>query len=259
MSRTYVVTGSASGIGKATAELLTSRGHTVIGIDIRDADIIADLTTADGRAGLADAVRGKAPDGIDAVVAVAGLSGSTPAVVAVNYFGMIASLENLRPLMADSPAPRAVGVSSMAALLPADQTLVELQLAGDEPGALARAKELDADEETAGLVYASTKLAFSRWVRRVAATDDWAGASIPLNVVSPGVIMTPMVADLVGTEEARVGLAEMVPMPLNGFAEAIAVATPLAWLVSEENTHLCGQIIYVDGGSDAVIREDAVW
>ena len=33
----------------------------------------------------------------------------------------------------------------------------------------------------------------------------------------------------------------------------------LAWLVSEENTHLCGQLVFVDGGSDAVIRGDSTW
>src|SRR5690554_4847428 len=124
MSRTYVVTGAASGIGAATADLLKSRGNTVIGVDIRDTDIIADLTTEEGRGGLADAVAEIAPDGIDAVVAVAGLSGNTPAVVAVNYFGMIASLENLKPLMANSDAPRAVAVSSMAGIMPNDDRLV---------------------------------------------------------------------------------------------------------------------------------------
>lgn len=39
MTRTYLVTGSASGIGAATTELLSSRGHKVIGVDLRDADI----------------------------------------------------------------------------------------------------------------------------------------------------------------------------------------------------------------------------
>jgi len=33
----------------------------------------------------------------------------------------------------------------------------------------------------------------------------------------------------------------------------------LAWLGSEENTHLCGQVVFVDGGSDAVIRGDSIW
>jgi NAD(P)-dependent dehydrogenase (short-subunit alcohol dehydrogenase family) len=50
MSRTYVVTGAASGIGKATAERLRADGHDVIGVDVRDADVVGDLSTAEGRA-----------------------------------------------------------------------------------------------------------------------------------------------------------------------------------------------------------------
>ena len=46
---TCVVSGSASGIGAATRERLQSDGHRVIGIDLRDADGEADLSTADGR------------------------------------------------------------------------------------------------------------------------------------------------------------------------------------------------------------------
>lgn len=90
-------------------------------------------------------------------------------------------------------------------------------------------------------------------------TQPWAGASIPLNAVAPGVVLTPMTAEMTGTAEARNQLAQMVPMPLNGFIEPIAVARLLAWLTSEENTHLCGQIVYIDGGSDVVIRGDSTW
>lgn len=94
---------------------------------------------------------------------------------------------------------------------------------------------------------------------RHAAGPEWAGAGIPLNVVAPGIIATPMTADLIATEQGREALLRMVPMPLNGVAEPVVVARLLAWLGSEENTHLCGQVIYVDGGSDVVLRGDSTW
>ena len=47
---TICVTGSASGMGAATAARLRDDGHRVIGVDQRDADVVADLVTADGRA-----------------------------------------------------------------------------------------------------------------------------------------------------------------------------------------------------------------
>lgn len=260
MLRTSVVTGSASGIGKATKELLEDRGEHVIGVDIHDAEVIADLSTAVGRAALVDGVRRVSGGQVDALFAVAGLATPTPTTVSVNYFGTVATLEGLRPLLTGSPAPRAVIVSSMAALLPSDEELVGLLAAGNEHAAVARADILAKDAQTTGgLIYGSTKLALSRWVRRHAATPEWAGAGIPLNAVAPGVIATPMTAQLIATAEAREALLKMVPMPLNGIAEPVAVARLLAWLGGEENTHVCGQIVYVDGGSDVVLRGDTVW
>jgi NAD(P)-dependent dehydrogenase (short-subunit alcohol dehydrogenase family) len=259
MTRTYVVTGSASGIGKATTDLLTSQGHRVIGVDVRDADIIADLTTEAGRASMTERVRELTGGRLDAIVAVAGLATPTIETVGVNFFGMVATLERLRPMLDESDAPRAVAVASMASLMPFDDDLVAAELAGNEPDALARADVLAADAEHGQLIYSSTKVGMCRWIRRNAPTPEWAGEGIPLNAVAPGVILTPMVQPFLDTEEGRGQLAQMVPMPLNGFAEPIVVARLLAWLASEENTHLCGQVVFVDGGSDAVIRGDAVW
>ena len=260
MPRTSVITGAASGIGKATLDLLERRGERVIGVDVHDAEVVADLSTAEGRSALVDAVRKISGGRVDAIYAVAGLAVPAPATVAVNFFGTVDTVEWLRPLLAGSDAPRAVVVSSMAALMASDQELVALLTAGDEPGALARAEVLAKEPATTGgLIYCSTKLALSRWVRRHAATAEWAGAGIPLNAVAPGIIATPMTADLIDTEEERKALLGMVPMPLNGIAEPIVVARLMAWLNSEENTHLCGQIVYVDGGSDAVLRGDSVW
>jgi NAD(P)-dependent dehydrogenase (short-subunit alcohol dehydrogenase family) len=259
MTRISVVTGSASGIGEATKELLESRGEQVIGVDLHDADIRVDLATPTGRTTMVEEVRRLSGGAVDAVYAVAGLSLPVPATVAVNFGGALATLEGLRPLQLASPAPRAVVVSSMAALHPVDDELVDLLLHADEAAALARAEILAKDDAGARLIYSSTKLALSRWVRRNAATPDWAGASIPLNAAAPGIIATPMTHDLMTTPEATEALLQLVPMPLNGVAEPAAVAHLLAFLGSEENTHLCGQVIYVDGGSDVVMRGDGVW
>jgi NAD(P)-dependent dehydrogenase (short-subunit alcohol dehydrogenase family) len=256
--RTVVVTGSASGIGKALEELLESRGDRVIGVDLRDADVTVDLTTAEGRTTLVEKVRELSGGTVDAVVANAGLATPTPATVGVNYFGAVATLEGLRPLLAGSSAPRAALTASMASLMPTDQALVDAMLAGDEAAALARADQI-ADTEDAQKIYASTKVAICRWLRRNAPTPEWAGAGIPLNAIAPGVVVTPMTADLMATDEQRESLAGMVPMPLNGFMEASAPAELLAWLVSPVNTHLCGQVVFIDGGSDVVIRGDSTW
>lgn len=260
MPRIAVITGAASGIGKATKDLLESRGERVIGVDLHDADIEADLTTTAGRTQLVEQAHERSGGVVDSVYAVAGLSTPTPTTAAINFFGATATLQGLRPLLTEAAAPRAVAVSSMAALFPPDDELVAAMEAEDESAALERAEHLAQDPETTGgLIYGSSKLALSKWVRRQAPTPPWAGAGIALNAVAPGVIATPMTAELTATEESTAALLEQVPMPLNGVAGPEAVANLLAWLGSEDNAHLCGQIIYQDGGSDAVIRGDTVW
>ena len=260
MSRTYVVTGAASGIGKATTQLLLERGQKVIGVDVRDADVTVDLSTAEGRAALVENVTALSGGTIDAVIANAGLATPTATTVAVNYFGTIATLEGLRPLLAKSPSPRAVATASMASLFPPDDALLTALLAGDEKAALARGAELEAGGPQLGsLIYGTTKRALAMWIRRHAATADWAGASIALNGIAPGVVETPMTAELIATPEQREQITTMVPMPLNGIFEPRSVAYLLAWLTSEENAHLCGQIVFIDGGSDVIIRGDSTW
>jgi NAD(P)-dependent dehydrogenase (short-subunit alcohol dehydrogenase family) len=260
MARTSVVTGSASGIGNATKEVLECRGERVIGVDLHDADITVDLATAAGRAALVDQATERSGGSIDAIYAIAGLALPVPATVGVNFFGMVATLVGLRPLLVSASAPRAVAVTSMASLGRVDDQLVAAMTAGDEAAGLARAEVLAGEPETGGaLLYASTKKAIAQWIRRNAPKPEWAGASIPLNAVAPGIIRTPMTTKHTDSEESSAAILKLVPMPLNGIAEPIVVARLLAWLGSEENTHLCGQVVFVDGGSDAVIRGDSTW
>ena len=255
MNRVSVVTGVASGIGKATAGLLRARGERVIGVDQHDADIVADLSAPEGIASMVKAVEEASGGVIDSVYGIAGVAHDTSLAVKVNYFGMVGTLTGLRPLLAKSTAPRAQAIASMASLQDNDEKLVGLMLDGDREGAIARADEIAGQN----LIYASTKQAFARWIRRTAATPEWAGASIPLNAVAPGIIRTPMTADMIATKEAEAQLLQVVPMPLNGVAEPTVVGELLSWLGSDANTHLCGQVIFVDGGSDVVIRGDSTW
>jgi NAD(P)-dependent dehydrogenase (short-subunit alcohol dehydrogenase family) len=256
--RTTVVTGSASGIGRATVDLLTSRGERVIGVDLHDADVVVDLAAPRGRLDMVEAVAELAAGGLDAVVANAGRARREPDDVAVDYFGTVSTLEGLRPLLRASPSPRAVVTASVASLMPTDAELVDLCLAADETAALARAAKL-VEACEGDLIYTSSNVALCRWIRRRAVLEAWAGAGIPLNAVAPGVVETPMVADRICTEYQRAELEASVAMPLNGFMSADVPARLLAWLVSEENTHVCGQVVFVDGGADVDLRGDSTW
>lgn len=259
MTRTYVVTGAGSGIGRATAGLLRARGEIVIGVDLGGTDVTADLATSAGRESLVGEISKLSDGRIDGVLAIAGVATPNPTAVAVNYFGMVATLEELRPLLVGSPSPRAAAVTSVASLLPYDEMMVKLMTENDESAALSRATILKEQTDLRQLIYPSTKRAFAQWIRRTAVTDLWAGAHIPLNAIAPGVVATAMTARMLSTEQGVSEVKSTLPMPLNGIADPSAPARLLAWLVSEENTNLCGQVIFIDSGSDAVLRGDGAW
>ncbi|XBB69814.1 SDR family oxidoreductase [Nocardioides sp. WV_118_6] len=251
-SRVIAVTGVASGIGATTAALLRSRGDRVLGVDLRDAEVCADLSTADGRAsavaGLAAAL-GDAP--LDGLITCAGLSRAGAPQVSVNYFGTVDLVLGLRPLLAAAPAPRVALVSSISSTQPHDPALVEACLTGTEAAALALAEKAVADGRPHE-IYASTKAALNRWLRRVAVTDDFAGAGIAVNAIAPGVVLTPMTAELVSNPQWKAVMDAAVPMPLNGYAPPEAIANALLWLVAPENSHMAGQVVFVDGGAEVV-------
>lgn len=258
MTRTCLVTGAASGIGAATVELLRRDGHHVIGADLRDTEISADLGTADGRSEyLARVTEVLGEDALDAVIACAGVGTPGPSSVAVNYFGMVASIELVLPFLRRARLPRAVGIASMAAIHPIDEALLELLERDDESAAVQRAGVLAADEALAGLIYGTSKRAFASWIRSSAPGPAWAGAGIPLNCIAPGVVLTPMTRPLLRTRWAD-DIKTGAPSPLNGMMEPSAPAELLAFLASEANTHICGQMIFIDSGADAVLRPDRV-
>lgn len=253
MSRCVAVTGSASGIGRAVADLLVQQGDTVIGVDRADAAVCADLSLAAGRRAAAAEVRQRCGGVLDAVVACAGLANPDPATVAVNYFGVVEFVEELHPVLVAAEAPRVGVVASISGTQPFDTGVLDACLDGDEDTALRCAADVIARGDWQQ-VYPSSKAAVTRWLRRTAVAPGWADAGISLNAVAPGVVRTPMSESMLRDDSMRAAAEKAVPMPLHGLAAAADVARPLCWLVSAQATHITGQVLYVDGGAEATLR-----
>ncbi len=249
------ISGSASGIGAATRQRLEKEGHRVVGIDIRDAEIIADLGSEDGRRAAVEEVRERTSDVLDGLVVCAGLGPQTePAtsIVSVNYFGALGLLAGLREELAAGEGASAVAVSSNAASIPGmESPLVDACLSDDEDEARRLASQMNGQ-----LVYGGSKLALSRWVRRHATLSDWAGGGIRLNAVAPGAVHTPLLD--AGLQHPDYGPAiRGYPIPLGGFGRPDQVAAAIAFLLSSDSSFCCGTILYVDGGTDAMARPNS--
>ncbi len=252
MDRTYVVTGAASGIGAATVRYLRERGGRVIGSDLHEAEVIADLATNEGRAALAEGVTRLTGGRIDAIVANAG-GGPAETSLALNFFGAVATLEGLHSLLETSPAPRAVVVSSIASLRPPEPALLEACLSLDEPAATALSSGMISASDGLAL-YSTAKHALNAWCQRAAIAPPWAGAGVPLNVVALGFFDTPAAAYILSDETLRAQAAQMTPMRGAFPGRPKEAAAALAWCVSPENSMMTGQVLFVDGGAERLAR-----
>ncbi|MCD6641046.1 MAG: SDR family oxidoreductase [Nocardioides sp.] len=248
MSRTYVVTGAASGIGAATAARLRTDGHTVITVDRHEADVVADLSTASGRAAAVAGVRERADGRLDGVVACAGLAGRTGVdprlLVSVNYFGAIDLVVGLRSSLGPGSAVVLLSSNSTTCQPGWPAHLADALVEGDED----RAREV-AGRTTSVMAYPATKAALAWWARTEGLA--WAADGIRVNCVAPGLVATPM-TDEVRQDPVFGKYADTYPSALGRPGRPEEIAAVIAFLLGEDSSLLVGATVVADGGTDAI-------
>jgi len=247
------LTGCASGIGAALRGRLQADGRTVIGVDLRNAEITADLSKASARRAAVREIVTACGGSLDGFVACAGIgpaAGSSPLIVSVNYFGAVELLDALKDaLVAGRPSTAVVVASNSATAVPGlPEETVEAILSGDEGSARWAAEDIEPT-----IAYAASKLALARAMRSRAA--DWAPSGVRLNAVAPGAVDTPLLAETLA--DPQLGpLTRAFPIPAGRFGKPAEIAEAIAFLLGPASSFCYGSVLFVDGGTDALLRPD---
>lgn len=229
---TYAVTGGSSGIGAKTVNLLKQNGHEVLNIDLRGGDITADLSTPDGRQHVIDELHRLCPDGLDGLVCNAGVSGAC-VVTSSNTISQGAARMDIADLLNNNNE--------------------------DEQRILNVIGTLDESDLSVGnSIYVASKYALARLVRRHSAS--YAANGVRINAVAPGNVNTTMTATL--ATNARMAL-NALPIPTKYGLETLMdpeeIAAVIVFLASDEARGVNGNIMFVDGGTDALLNTEKVY
>ena len=239
-----LITGATSGIGRATAELLASKGHELVLVDLNELTAIVpdhpDTRRIVGDVS-SEAFWGDAESklqGLTHAVINAGVSSGGPIdqldfaewrrVMSVNLDGAFLTLRAALRAIRASNGPRSlVLTASVSGIKP-------------EPGVAA---------------YGSSKAAVIQLAR--VAAKEVVSEGIRVNAIAPGGVDTPIwdgmpfFEDLVASEGSRdaamMAMAKLAT-PLGRYAKAKEIAAQIAFLLSEDAATITGTVLTSDGG-----------
>ncbi len=243
--KTIAITGVASGIGAATAKLLSARGAAIVGFDRNDPDV---SLAAFHRIDMADpasiAAAVAAVDGpLDGLINSAGLppTADKHAVLKVNFFGLRAFTEAMADRLGDGAA--IVNLASLAGFQwRANIAVVKAGLATS----FAAADEWIATQDVDGAPsYHLSKELVVAWTLWTCAR--WKDRGIRMNSVSPGPVSTPILADFIATLGKRVE----DDLKVNRAATAEEIAPVVAFMASPDARWMNGADVAVDAGAGA--------
>ncbi len=239
--RRALVTGGASGIGHATASLLSEQGAEVVLLDL-DAD--ATRRAAEGLGARHVAADVRVPDEVEAAVAETTTSLGAPPDLLVNAAGIYRFRSALELDVAEWDD--VLDTNLRGSWLVARAVARRLVDAG-RPGTIVNISStaaLVADRGEPAVHYNASKAGVIALTKQLAV--ELAPHAIRVNAVCPGVIDTPMLRLM---DEPAVGLRyldEMVPLRRLGRPEE--VASLIAFLSSDEAGYVTGVAVPIDGG-----------
>ena len=225
-----VVTGAASGIGKASVELFRREGATVVGADISEgADVQLDAGDERQVRDLVEQVA-RAHGGLDVFFANAGISGGWTSIteqsaadwaeiLRINLIGPFLAIKYAAPVIKQRGGGSIICTASVAGL---------------RSGA-------------GGAAYSASKAGVINLVQTAA--QQLSGSGVRINAICPGLIETGMTKPMYDAarergQEQRIG--EINPLQRGGEPEEIAAAA--LFLASDESSYVNGTALVVDGG-----------
>jgi NAD(P)-dependent dehydrogenase (short-subunit alcohol dehydrogenase family) len=249
--RRVVVTGAASGIGRAACQILAALGADVVGVDVQPIDV--DGTTATHHLDLAD------PSAIDAVADTiggpvhalfncAGIPGTADAwvIASVNFVGMRRLTERLVPHMPPGSAICCIGSTAAVNWPYHASALLDLLAIDDHTAAV---EWFDAHLPRLGYPYDVSKEAVNAYAAWRAVGLNPHG--IRINCINPGGTHTPSSREFSRAVRSKEGGAEMIehwPTLLGRMARPTEQAWPMVFLNSPFASFTNGACIYVDAG-----------
>lgn len=248
--KVYMVTGAASGIGKATALALADAGARLILTDVDPAGegVAKEINGKGGFARFAQA---------DVTVEDAA---ATVASLALETYGALHGAANCAGISC-SPTPvadvtaeewnRVLAVDLSGVFYCMKHQIRAIQKGGHGGAIVNVASALGAVGAANLAPYVAAKHGVVGLTR--AGAIDYAKAGIRINAVMPGIINTPMVSSAVNKPEFE-GFMDlmMASHPVGRLGEAGEIAATIIWLLSDGASFVTGSTLFADGGFSAI-------
>ena len=244
--RIAIVTGSARGIGAATARRLAADGMAVAVLDLDEAacaGTVKEIADAGGRALAVGADVSKSDQVASAVERVAAELGAP--TVLVNNAGLLR--DNLLFKMSDDDWDTVLGVHLRGSFLMS--RAAQRYMVDQHYGRIVNLSSSSALGNRGQVNYSAAKAGLQGFTKTLAI--ELGPFGVTANAVAPGFIATDMTAataERVGMsfEDFKKAAADRIPVRRVGQAED--VANTISFLVSEGASFVSGQVIYVAGG-----------